>query len=130
MGTHRVVGIKIIKQLYDVAEGKSIKFRNITTPLYLFFVAILFFSKSIARQSGEKKGWPSVERHAFITECVATAKVNLSEDSARFYCYCMQEKVEKKYPTIEEASKISGNDMQSPEWQRDIKSCLAGPWGL
>ena len=40
MGTHRVVGIKIIKQLYDVAEGKSIKFRNITTPLYLFFVAV------------------------------------------------------------------------------------------
>ena len=40
MGTHRVVGIKIIKHLYDVAEGKSIKFRNITTPLYLFFVAV------------------------------------------------------------------------------------------
>ena len=53
----------------------------------------------------------------------------MSEDSARFYCYCLQEKVERKYPTIEEASKISGNDMQSPEWQRDIKSCLGGTWG-
>ena len=94
-----------------------------------FFITILFFCKSIAQQSGEKKGWPSVERHAFITECIATAKVNMSEDSARFYCYCMQEKVERKYPTIEEASKISGNDMQSPEWQRDIKSCLGGTWG-
>ncbi len=40
MGAYRVVGTKVIKQLYDVAEGKSIKFRNLTTPLYLFFVAV------------------------------------------------------------------------------------------
>ena len=48
----------------------------------------------------------------------------MSEDSARFCCYCMQEKVERKYPTIEEASKISGNDMQSPEWKKILQGCL------
>ena len=89
----------------------------------------LFISKSIAQPGGEKKGWPSVERAGFITECVTTAKANMSEDAAKYYCYCMQEKVETKYPAIEEAAKITSSDMQSPEWQRDINSCLKGTWG-
>ena len=51
-------------------------------------------------------------------------------DSARFYCYCMQEKVEQKYPTIEEASKITDADMRTPAWQKDIESCVSsvGSW--
>ncbi len=92
-------------------------------------LTILFISKSIAQTGGEKKGWPSVERAGFITECVATAKANMSEDAAKYYCYCMQEKVEAKYPAIEDAAKITSSDMQSPEWQRDIKICLKGAWG-
>ena len=36
----RFVCNRDIKQLYDVAEGKVIKIRNLNTPLYLFFVAV------------------------------------------------------------------------------------------
>lgn len=95
--------------------------------VFYSLISILFLSKSFAQEAGEpgKKGWPSVERYAFITECVKSAKIGMSEDSARSYCYCMLEKIEKKYPTIEEAGKITDADMQSAEWQKDIKDCLA-----
>lgn len=92
-------------------------------------ISLLFISNTFAQETGEKKGWPSVERYAFISECIKEAKSGYSEDTARFYCYCMQERVEKKYPTIEEAAKITEADMQSEEWQKDIKSCLGGFWG-
>lgn len=99
---------------------------------FYLLVSILFVSNSFAQEDGEpkKKGWPSAERYAFVSECIKTAKAGMSEDSARSYCYCMQEKVEKKYPTIEEAGKITEADMQSPEWQKDIKDCLtpASTW--
>jgi hypothetical protein len=93
-------------------------------------VSILFVGNSFAQAGGEpkKKGWPSVERYGFITSCIQEAKNNMSEDSARFYCYCMQDRVEKKYPAIEEASKITEADMQSAAWQKDIKKCLGGFW--
>ena len=98
--------------------------------LYLYLVlSVLFAGSSYGQQTGEKKGWPSEERHSFITSCIKEAKLNLSGDSARFYCYCMQDRVEKKYPTIEEAGKITEADMQSEEWQKDIKGCLTGFWG-
>ena len=95
--------------------------------VFYSLVSILFLSKSFAQEAGEpkKKGWPSVERNAFITECIKTAKAGMSEDSAKSYCYCMLEKIEKKYPTIEEAGKITDADMQSAEWQKDVKDCLA-----
>ncbi len=78
--------------------------------------------------TGEKKGWPSAERYAFIKECIGTAKVNLSEDAARYYCYCMQERLEIKYPTIAEAEKITEADMQEAEFQKNIKECQEGRW--
>lgn len=95
-------------------------------PLFLL-VSILFVNASSAQEAGEpkKKGWPSVERYSFITECIKSAKVGMSEDSAKSYCYCMLEKIETKYPTIEEAGKITEADMQSAEWQKDVKDCLA-----
>lgn len=40
MGDKGIVCTKAIKQLYDVADGKIIRFRNCTTPLYLFFIAV------------------------------------------------------------------------------------------
>lgn len=95
----------------------------------LFFLVFLTgkaFAQEAGEKAGEKKGWPSAERYAFLTECIGTAKVNMKEDAARFYCWCMQDKVEKKYPTIEEAAKITGDDMQSAEWQKEIKSCGTG----
>lgn len=40
LGKNRFLCTKAIKQLYDIADGKIIKLRNINTPLYLFFVAV------------------------------------------------------------------------------------------
>lgn len=98
----------------------------------LFSTAIIFLLlpvKIYAQKTVEKKGWPSWERSAFIIECIKSAKAGMSEDSARSYCYCMQFKVEAKYPTIEAAGKITEADMESPEWKKDIKNCLsAGSW--
>jgi hypothetical protein len=87
---------------------------------------LLSVSAALLAQPGEKKGWPSAERNGFITECINSAKAGMSEDSARFYCWCMQEKVEKKYPTIEEASKLTAEEMGSPEWKKEINACLSG----
>lgn len=87
-------------------------------------VSIVFINKGFAQETGEKKGWSSADRNDFIVECIKSAKVNMAEDSARFYCYCMQEKVEKKYPAIVDAAKLSETDMKSPEWLKEIKSCL------
>lgn len=96
----------------------------------LLFV-ILFTGKSFAQDTLMKKGWPSEERAAFISSCINNAKANLSEDSARSYCYCMQEKIEKKYSTIAEAEKITAEDLATPAWKKEIRDCLqpASTWG-
>ena len=85
-------------------------------------------TSSVAQTAGEKKGWPSIERQSFITECIGTAKKNMSSDSARSYCYCMQEKMESKYPDIAEANKITATDLASPEWVKEIRSCIGSTW--
>ncbi|MFZ9388559.1 MAG: hypothetical protein ACO25B_11830 [Chitinophagaceae bacterium] len=36
----RIVCTKVIKQLFDVAESKVMKLRDVKSPLYLFFVAV------------------------------------------------------------------------------------------
>jgi hypothetical protein len=40
MGDKGFICTKAIKQLYDDADGKPIKLKSITTPLYLFFIAV------------------------------------------------------------------------------------------
>ncbi len=92
-------------------------------------ISLLFIGKTLAQETVEKKGWPPVERYAFLRECIKEAKSGMSEDSARFYCYCMQERIEKKYPAIEEAAKITDADMRSDEWKKEVKNCLYGFWG-
>ena len=91
--------------------------------LSCFFITTVF-----GQSAGEKKGWPSSERYSFITECIGTAKKNMSGDSARFYCYCMQEKMEAKYPDVKDASKITAKELSSAEWVKEIKSCIGGTW--
>jgi hypothetical protein len=114
--------------------------------LYTLLACILFASKLTAQTAGEpatgskpitgskptpgeKKGWASSERYSFIKECINEAKGGMSEDSARFYCYCMQERMEKKYPTVDEVAKLTEEDMQSPAFQKDIEECFGGTWG-
>jgi len=96
------------------------------------FIATVFIGKSFAQAGGEpaaKKGWPPQERADFIRECIKTATANMGVDSARSYCYCMQEKVERKFPTMEEVGKIKDEDMQTPSWQKDIRDCIASSKG-
>jgi ATP-dependent Lon protease len=40
----------------------------------------------------------------------------------------MQEKIEARYPDVDDAAKISDTDINSPEWQKEIKACLASSW--
>jgi hypothetical protein len=89
--------------------------------------SILFGNDLFAQQAGDvKKGWASSDRQLFITDCIATAVNSMSRDSARFYCYCMQEKLEKKYPDIERANKLSADDLETPEWQNAARDCITG----
>lgn len=46
LGKNKYVGTKVIKQLYDIADGKVIKLKNINTPLYLFFIVVKDFDEN------------------------------------------------------------------------------------
>lgn len=46
MGVSGIVGTKFIRQLYDAGEGKNIKLKNISTPLYMYFVAVKDFDEN------------------------------------------------------------------------------------
>lgn len=66
-------------------------------------------------------GWPSSERVAFVKECVPAAeKKGLTYSQASDYCECMQKKIERAYPDINEAAKI---DMSSPRLQQMVEDC-------
>jgi hypothetical protein len=93
-----------------------------------FAVLILVVVSASAQPGFAKKGWPSNERYAFITECVNAASAGMSVDSARFYCYCMQEKIEDKFPIVQDAAKLTAEDMQTDEWKKNINACLGGTW--
>ena len=95
----------------------------------LLLAILTSFSTLAYSQTGEKKSWPAVERVAFIRECIKSAKVNMGIDTARFYCYCMLEKVEIKYPDPEKSAKeLTAEKLSTPEWQAEIRACLKGYW--
>jgi hypothetical protein len=91
-------------------------------------VSSFLFTTLLFAQTGEKKGWTKEEKTEFITACIGTAKSNMSTDSARRYCICMQENVEAKYPVSADASKLTSEDLTSPEWKKLIQGCLSGHW--
>ncbi len=96
---------------------------------FILSLFLLFYTcMQVSAQTGENKGWPSVERYGFISECIKAAQKGMSEDTARFYCYCMLFKMEAKYPTIEETAGMTEEKMMSPEWQKEIQVCLKGYW--
>jgi len=96
--------------------------------LVLFVLSTCFSAAFLNGQTGEKKGWPSKERYSFIEACINTAKKSMSNDSARFYCFCMQEKLEIKYPDTSDAFKITADEMATPEWKKEVRNCLVGTW--
>lgn len=97
--------------------------------LRLSLLAIVFiYTGAKAQQTGEKKGWSSEDRHTFINSCIETAKEGMSHDSARFYCYCMEELIEHKYPNVEDVAKLQEGEFNKPEWQDKVAGCLGGTW--
>ena len=52
----------------------------------------------------------------------------MTNDTARFYCFCMLEKIEARFPDVNDAAKLSEKDINSAEWKKEIKICLSGNW--
>ena len=97
----------------------------------LFSITILCFCISSVWGQGNatdsaKKSWGQADRSEFISACVNTAKTSMSTDSARYYCYCMQSRVEAKFADPLEAGKLTKDDFNTVEWQKEIKACLGG----
>src|ERR1700676_5474165 len=80
---------------------------------------------SIFGQPVTQKEWTSKERSTFITSCIDAAKKDLGEDTARFYCRCMQSKVEARYPSaVGIDDSLTTETLKSPEWKKAIDDCL------
>lgn len=71
-------------------------------------------------------GWPQVERDAFITNCVTNAMQGgtISRTVAQNYCDCMLNKMETLYPDIQDAGKLTEEELNSPSMQKMAKDCL------
>ena len=73
-----------------------------------------------------KKSWSRKDISEFISSCVNAAQKSMGTDSARYYCRCMQPKVEAKFPDPAAADKLTKDDFNSVEWQKEIKACISG----
>jgi hypothetical protein len=73
-----------------------------------------------------KNSWGHADRTEFISACIKVAQPSMGTDSARYYCYCMQSKVEAKFPDPVQADKLTKDDFSSAEWKKEIKACLSG----
>lgn len=82
--------------------------------------------ESINGQDDNEKitSWPEVERKGFVSSCVRQA-VNggMDRSKATTYCECMLEKMETKYPDIQDAAKLTENDI-SELMTKDAAGCL------
>ena len=112
-----------------------------TVLTFTLIVLAVICNRSFAQSAGDKttnkptvkpttqtpgnKAWSSEDRHTFIADCIGTA-ISIGEDSARFYCYCMQEKIEKKFPDVNDANKLSADDLEKPEWKKATQDCVTG----
>lgn len=57
--------------------------------------------------------WSKKDSDDFVDECVKKASERLSTGDALTYCRCMQNKVETKYPNVQNAAGISNSEMGS-----------------
>ena len=75
--------------------------------------------------SNSGASWSSAEVDAFVTNCVSTAVGGgMQQSKADTYCTCMQRKFETLYPNVNDAGKLTAEDMNSPSMQRLVKDCL------
>ena len=71
-------------------------------------------------------GWPQSERDAFITNCVSHAmqEGTISKTVAQNYCDCMLNKMETLYPDVQDAGKLTEEELNSPAMEKMAKDCL------
>lgn len=70
-------------------------------------------------------GWSSSEVDAFVTNCVSSAVGGgMQQSRASSYCTCMEKKLETLYPDVNDAGKLTEEDMNSPSMKRLVKDCL------
>ena len=93
--------------------------KKISAILILFF----FVSKLNAQTQ-----WTATNRNNFMKSCIPAAKAGMSEDSAKYYCYCMLGKIEVMYPNPADADKVTQAELQTSEWKNMIRACLGGYW--
>lgn len=68
--------------------------------------------------------WSKEDQEIFSDRCADEAeKKGMDIFGAAFYCDCMQEKMEERYPDPADAEKLTESDMKSPEIQQLIKYC-------
>ena len=68
--------------------------------------------------------WSTDDRSEFITSCVNAAKAGIGEQKAKTYCDCMLYKVERKYPNSADAAKLTAQELEKPEWKKNLQECL------
>jgi len=95
--------------------------RKLTLPLFLALILpTLVFS-----QDKTKSTWTPKDRTDFINSCAETAKASLGVDTAKYYCACMQAKVEEIFPSVDAANKgLTDEVLATQEWQNRILECL------
>ena len=71
-------------------------------------------------------GWPQSERDAFIANCVSHAmqEGTISKTVAQNYCDCMLNKMETLYPDVQDAGKLTEEELNSPAMEKMAKDCL------
>ncbi len=58
-------------------------------------------------------GWPQNERDDFMNNCVPAAEKNgVTNDVATRYCQCMLDKIEAKYPDVNQAARLTDEELQ------------------
>lgn len=78
----------------------------------------------VKEQSSSSSGWSRKDELDFVNSCVREAKKGGMEDlDAQSYCDCMQYKIEKLYPNINDASRLTERDLQSPSMKKMIEDC-------
>ncbi len=86
---------------------------------------ILLLSVSSLISCKSKTEWSSKDITDFTSSCEREAiRAGLENVKAVSYCNCMQVKMQKQYPNVKDAAKVSKEDLEKPAMQAQIKECL------
>ena len=66
-----------------------------------------------------KGGWSSGDKETFLKTCTDGATSSMGAQKAKDYCECMLPKIQKRYPTVAEANKITTADAEMTKMAED-----------